>query len=152
MKKEDIPEASEIERLSFPNPWSSNLFSAELEKKDFAFYWVMEYQSRLVAYAGYWKLGNEAHLVTLAVHPSFRRKSLGSQLLKYLLKEMKQQNLDKITLEVRYSNLIAQRFYQKFGFKKIAIRPNYYADINEDAIVYWKILHPHLHHKPVSEQ
>lgn len=151
MRKEDIPEASRIERLSFPNPWSSNIFSVELEKENFAFYYVMEYHSRLVAYGGYWKIKNEAHLVTFAVHPAFRRKGLGSRLLEYLLEEAKNQNLDKITLEVRYSNLIAQKFYQRFGFKKIAIRPQYYADTNEDAIVYWKTLDPSLHYKPALE-
>lgn len=148
MRKEDIPEASQIERLSFPNPWSSNIFSVELEKEDFAFYYVMEYQYSLVACGGYWKIGNEAHLITFAVHPSFRRKGLGSQLLQHLLKEIEKQNLDKVTLEVRSSNSTAQKFYQKFGFKRIAVQPQYYIDTNEDAIVYWKILHPPLHYKP----
>jgi len=140
MGKEDIPRASHIERLSFPNPWSSNIFSVELEKEDFAFYYVMEYQHSLVAYGGYWKIRNEAHLITFAVHPSFRRKGLGSQLLQHLLKEIEKQNLDKVTLEVRSSNSTAQKFYQEFGFKRIAIRPQYYIDTDEDAIVYWKRL------------
>ncbi len=148
MKKEDIPRASHIERLSFPNPWSSNIFSVELEKEDFAFYYIMEYQYSLVAYGGYWKIRNEAHLVTFAVHPSFRRKGLGSQLLQYLLKKIEKQNLDKVTLEVRSSNSTAQKFYQEFGFKRIAIRPQYYIDTNEDAIVYWKILHLPLPYEP----
>ena len=148
MEKEDIARASHIERLSFPSPWSSNIFSGELAKEDFAFYYVMEYQHSLVAYGGYWKIKNEAHLVTFAVHPSFRRKGLGSRLFQYLLKEIEKQNLDKVTLEVRSSNLTAQRFYKEFGFKRVAIRPQYYVDTNEDAIVYWKILHPPLHYKP----
>ncbi|GAI46113.1 unnamed protein product, partial [marine sediment metagenome] len=108
------------------------------------FYYVMEYQHSLVAYGGYWKIRNEAHLITFAVHPSFRRKGLGSQLLQYLLKEIEKQNLDKVTLEVRSSNSTAQKFYQESGFKRIAIRPQYYIDTNEDAIIYWKILHPPL--------
>ena len=148
MAKEDIARAIHIERLSFPNPWSSNIFFVELEKEDFAFYYIMEYQHSLVAYGGYWKIKNEAHLVTFAVHPSFRRKGLGSQLLQHLLKKIEKQNLDKVTLEVRSSNSTAQRFYQEFGFKRIAIRPQYYIDTDEDAIVYWKILHPPLHYKP----
>ena len=148
MTKEDIPRAIHIERLSFPYPWSSNIFSVELEKKDFAFYYVMEYRHSLVAYGGYWKIRNEAHLITFAVHPSFRRKGLGSRLLQYLFKEIEKQNLDKVTLEVRSSNSSAQNFYQEFGFKRIAIRPQYYIDTDEDAIVYWKILRPPLHHKP----
>ena len=58
------------------------------------------------------------------------------------------QNLDKVTLEVRSSNSTAQKFYQESGFKRIAVRPQYYIDTNEDAIVYWKILHPPFHYKP----
>lgn len=145
MGKEDIARASHIERLSFPNPWSSNIFSVELEKEDFAFYYVMEYQHSLIAYAGYWRIRNEAHLVTFAVHPAFRRKGLGSQLLQHIFEKIEKQNLDKVTLEVRSSNSTAQRFYQELGFERIAIRPHYYIDTNEDAIIYWKILHPSLY-------
>ena len=140
MRKEDIPEVSQMERLSFPTPWSSNIFSVELEKENFAFYYLLEYQNHLVAYGGYWKIKNEAHLVTLAVHPSFRRKGLGRRLLEHLIEKMQKQGLDTITLEVRSSNLTARKFYEKFGFKKIALRSKYYADTDEDAIVYWKRL------------
>lgn len=140
MRKEDIPEVSEIENLSFPSPWSSNIFFSELEKESFAFYDVLEYRDRLVGYGGYWKIKNEAHLVTFAIHPSFRRMDLGTKLLEHLLKNAQDQSLDTITLEVRDSNLAAQRFYQRFGFKKIAVRACYYSDTEEDAIVYWKKL------------
>ena len=140
MRKEDIPEVSEIEKLSFPSPWSSNIFSSELEKGSFAFYHVLEYRDRLVGYGGYWRIKNEAHLVTFAIHPSFRRRGLGAKLLEQLLKDAQDQSLDTITLEVRDSNLAAQRFYERFGFKKIAVRPHYYSDTDEDAIVYWKKL------------
>ena len=140
MRKEDIPEVSEIENLSFPSPWSSNIFFSELEKESFAFYHVLEYRDRLVGYGGYWKIKNEAHLVTFAIHPSFRRMDLGTKLLEHLLKNAQDQSLDTITLEVRDSNLAAQRFYERFGFKKIAVRACYYSDTDEDAIVYWKKL------------
>ena len=140
MRKEDIPEVSEIENLSFPSPWSSNIFFSELEKESFAFYHVLEYRDRLVGYGGYWKIKNEAHLVTFAIHPSFRRMDLGTKLLEHLLKNAQDQSLDTITLEVRDSNLAAQRFYERFGFKKIAVRACYYSDTEEDAIVYWKKL------------
>ncbi len=140
MRKEDIPEVSQIENLSFPSPWSSNIFFSELEKESFAFYHVLEYRDRLVGYGGYWKMKNEAHLVTFAIHSSFRRMGLGTKLLEHLLKNAQGQSLDTITLEVRHSNLAAQRFYERFGFEKIAIRSHYYSDTDEDAIVYWKKL------------
>jgi len=112
MQKEDIPEVERIEQLSFPSPWSSQLFSLELKKKDFAYYWVL--------------------------HPSSRRKGLGKTLLTHILEDARKRKIKKVTLEVRRSNRPAQNLYEQFGFKKIAIRPHYYHDTGEDAIVYWK--------------
>lgn len=138
MRKEDIFQVSQIEKLSFPTPWSCGIFSSELDKKTLTFYYVMEYQDEVIAYTGYWKLANEAHLVNLAVYPAFRRKGLGSKLLKYVLEKAQNQALDTITLEVRRFNLAAQKFYERFDFKKVAIRPGYYVETGEDALVYWK--------------
>lgn len=138
MRKEDIFQVSQIEKLSFPTPWSCGIFSSELDKKNLTFYYVMEYQDEVIAYTGYWKLANEAHLVNLAVYPAFRRKGLGSKLLKYVLEKAQNQGLDTITLEVRRFNLAAQKFYERFDFKKVAIRPGYYVETGEDALVYWK--------------
>ena len=138
MKKNDLIRVGEIERLSFPIPWSQNTFFIELDKKEFAFWWVIEYQKLVVGYAGYWKIKDEAHIVNFAIHPDFRRKELGTKLLTFLLSYIQNQGLPVITLEVRESNVIAQHLYEKFGFKKVAIRPYYY--IYEDAIVYWKRL------------
>ncbi len=136
MKKSDLTRVGEIEKLSFPIPWSQNTFFIELDKKEFAFWWVIEYQKLVVGYAGYWKIKDEAHIVNLAIHPDFRRKKLGIKLLSFLLDHIQNQGLSVVTLEVRESNIIAQHLYEKFGFKKVAIRPCYY--IYEDAIVYWK--------------
>jgi len=110
----------------------------ELDKKDFAFWWVIEYQKLVVGYAGYWKIKDEAHIVNFAIHPDFRRKKLGTKLLVFLISHIQNQGLSVISLEVRESNIIAQHLYEKFGFRKIAIRPYYY--IYENAIVYWKRL------------
>jgi len=138
MQKEDIPEVERIEQLSFPSPWSSQLFSLELKKKDFAYYWVLEFNGVLTGYGGYWKIQDEAHLVTFAIHPSSRRKGLGKTLLTHILEDARKRKIKKVTLEVRRSNRPAQNLYEQFGFKKIAIRPHYYHDTGEDAIVYWK--------------
>jgi len=138
MRKEDIPEVSQIEKLSFPTPWSPSAFFAEIDKKGFAFYWVIEYQHKLVGYGGYWKVGSEAHLVNLAIHPALRRRGFGEKLLRHLLRDIQNRGLAIITLEVRQSNLAACRLYEKLKFKKIAIRPHYYTDTGEDAIVYWR--------------
>lgn len=140
MRERDIPEIGNIERLCFPSPWTSQLFALELKREGFAYYWIIELKDKVVGYAGYWKIQDEAHIVTFAIHPLYRGRGLGKILLDYILKDIQNRGIKKVTLEVRESNKVAQRLYEKFGFKKIAIRPRYYQDKNEDAFIYWKIL------------
>ncbi|NQS88239.1 ribosomal protein S18-alanine N-acetyltransferase [Patescibacteria group bacterium] len=140
MEKEDLVKVGEIERLSFPFPWSVNFFSLELKKKGFAHYWVIELNEAVVGYTGYWEIKNEAHIVNLAIQPHCRKKGLGENLLVHILDDAQNKSLDIATLEVRKSNGAAQRLYEKFGFKKIAIQPHYYQDTNEDAFIYLKKL------------
>lgn len=140
MQEEDLKEVMEIEKLSFPSPWTERIFRLELHKKNFAFYRVIEKEGRLIGYGGWWKIKDEAHLVKLAIHPAFRRQSYGERLLKGLLKEAKEKGARLLTLEVRESNLPAHRLYEKLGFKLISIRPTYYQDTLEDGFVYIKEL------------
>lgn len=140
MRKKDIPWVKNIEELSFPFPWSAQLLYVELEKKDFAYYRVIEFNKLVVGYGGYWKVIDEAHIVTFAIHPAYRGRGLGTMLLDNILKDASSRKVKKVTLEVRESNTVAQNLYQKFDFKKIAIRKHYYQDTGEDAYVYWKEL------------
>lgn len=140
MRKEDIDEVEYIERSSFSSPWTSRLFQLEMKKKNFAHYWVLEVDKKLAGYCGYWKIEDEAHIVTFAIHPSYRRRGLGKILLSHILEDARQRKIKKITLEVRKSNYPAQVLYGGLGFKKVAIRPSYYHDTGEDAFVYWKEL------------
>ncbi len=140
MEEEDLMRVGEIEKLSFSFPWSVNFFSLELKKKKFAHYWVIELNEVMVGYGGYWKIKNEAHLVNLAIHPYYHRKGLGGKLLRHLLGDAQNNGLKIVTLETRESNKKAQRFYEKFGFKKIAVHPHYYQDADENAFIYLKKL------------
>lgn len=140
MQERDISEVESIERASFSSPWTSRLFYLEIKKKNFAHYWVLEFEERLVGYGGYWKIGDEAHLITFAIHPSYRRRGLGKILLSRILNDTRKKEVKKVTLEVRKSNHPAQALYEGFGFKRVAIRPHYYHDTGEDAFVYYKNL------------
>ncbi|MBE0477928.1 ribosomal protein S18-alanine N-acetyltransferase [Candidatus Aerophobetes bacterium] len=139
LQEEDINKVGNIERVSFSSPWTSRLFYLEM-KKNFAYYWVLEFEGKLVGYGGYWKIQDEAHLTTFAIHPSYRRRGLGKILLFYVLEDARKQGMKKVTLEVRKSNFAAQALYEKSGFKKIAVRSHYYHDTDEDALIYWKTL------------
>ncbi|HAT15372.1 MAG TPA: ribosomal-protein-alanine N-acetyltransferase, partial [Microcoleaceae bacterium UBA11344] len=85
-----------------------------------------------------WAILEEAHIIMLAIHPSFQRQGLGQALLWALLKSACDRQLERSTLEVRSSNLAAVDLYKKFGFKEAGRRKRYYEDTGEDALVMWR--------------
>src|SRR6266542_3157998 len=80
---------------------------------------------------------DEAHITTFAVHPGFRRQRVGERLLQRLFEIAAVMNAEWLTLEVRVSNLPAQRLYEKYGFRRAGVRRRYYSDNNEDALIMW---------------
>ncbi|MGX7425761.1 ribosomal protein S18-alanine N-acetyltransferase [Aerococcus sanguinicola] len=89
----------------------------------------------LLALAQFQFLAGEAELLNLAVLPNFQRKGLGETLLREGISQLKVLGLERIFLEVRANNRSAQALYQKLGFDRLAVRPNYYQD-GEDAWIY----------------
>lgn len=134
---EDIDFIYEIEKNSFQTPWSKESFENELNNNKFAYYYVLELEHKIVGYAGMWVILDEAHITNIAIIPFARGKKLGEILLRYLMEMAKSVGADKMTLEVRASNYIAQGLYNKLNFKKAGIRKNYYADTVEDAVIMW---------------
>lgn len=138
---EDIPQIIAIEKMSFPTPWSSYAFSCELCDNEFAFYLVLtpaDDQSKIVGYGGMWIIIDEAHITNIAIAPAYRGKLLGEFLMKSLMELAKSKRARRMTLEARVSNRIAQKLYEKMGFKSAGIRPGYYIDTHEDAVIMWK--------------
>jgi len=137
MRESDINEVYNIEVLSFPNPWSYGMFLKDVKDNPNSNFLVAKEDGKIVGYGGFWKIMDEINIVNLAVHPSFRKKGIGSLILSEMLRIGKEKGAKFATLEVRESNIPAQKLYEKFGFKIIAIRKRYYQDSNEDAIVMW---------------
>ncbi len=137
MKKEDLNQVLEIENLSFLNPWTRRMYLSEVSEKDKSYFVVAKLEDRIIGYGGFWFIVDEAHLTNLAVHPDFRKQGIGTQIMQYLLNLSKQLGVKRATLEVRVSNVIAQKFYTKFGFIPIALRKKYYPDGKEDAVIMW---------------
>jgi len=140
MKKIHLDGVIEIEGQSFPTPWSRAAFGHEIAGNDFAYYIVAISGNTVAGYAGMWVIPDEGHITTLAVHPSFRRAGIGSCLLKELINEAERRGCVKMTLEVRPSNFSALRLYEKTGFISHGLRPGYYTDTKEDAVIMWKEL------------
>ncbi|HEX2035920.1 MAG TPA: ribosomal protein S18-alanine N-acetyltransferase [Chloroflexota bacterium] len=96
-----------------------------------------ESASAVVGYAGLWLMVDEAHVTSVAVHPSFRGQGLGQLLMLSLFDLAVRLEARWLTLEVRISNAVARGLYEKLGFRQAGIRPRYYTDNNEDAVVMW---------------
>jgi ribosomal-protein-alanine N-acetyltransferase len=89
----------------------------------------------VVAFSNYWVVADEVHLLNLATHPEARRAGHASRLLAHIIEVGRTRSCRFVTLEVRRSNAAATRLYRRFGFRAVGIRPNYYAEDQEDAIV-----------------
>lgn len=127
MQPADLDAVMEIERCSFAEPWTPGLFLRELKLPFSTTLVARGYDGRIAGYVCWWTVGDEVHLLNLAVHPEQRRRGLGRQLLALLLRTAEQGGARLVTLEVRHDNLPAIALYEAHGFRQVGLRRNYYA-------------------------
>lgn len=130
----DIPVVLELERTTYPQPWSEGIFRDELGLAD-RVYIVAERGGVMVGFAGLMLVAEDAHVTTLAVHPEARRDGLGSRLMLELIGAGLARGARNLTLEVRSANAGAQRLYERFGLSAVGLRKHYYRD--DDAVIMW---------------
>ncbi len=138
MNQSDLDSVMDIEQASFPSPWSRNAFLSEISENRRACYLVARENGRVAGYVGIWIVLDEGHITNLAVHPECRRRGIGEKLMRTIMSYARSRGARRITLEVRVSNAAAQRLYEKLGFVSVGIRPGYYHDNGEDAVIMWK--------------
>ena len=134
MSLDDLDDVMEIERLSFVSPWTKRLFEEALISP-ISPSLVMKKDTETIGYIVLYSVVDEAHILNIAIHPSFRVKGCASSLIQYVLDYFEKKGVHKFFLEVREGNLAAIGLYQRFGFEKIGKRKKYYAETNEDALV-----------------
>jgi ribosomal-protein-alanine N-acetyltransferase len=144
MQPTDVARVVDIERACFGERWTSGMFQNELSNSA-STYFVATEGSEIVGYAGYWLILEEAHITTIGVDPNHQRKGYGDLLMLHLIDHGLAAGAEWVTLEVRLSNVAAQKMYEKFGFTSLGRRKGYYQDNNEDALVMWteNIKQPH---------
>ena len=133
----DVGDVTRIERTSFSTVWPSDAFYNELSTNRLAHYFVGLFDDRVVAYGGIWVILEDSHVTTLAVDPEYRARRFGEVLLLRLIDEAIERGAAWMTLEVRESNVVAQRLYRKYGFTTVTMRTGYYSDDNESALIMW---------------
>jgi ribosomal-protein-alanine N-acetyltransferase len=128
----------ELQATSFSNPWSADALKWELEHSPVSRLYVFkDDQGQPAAFCACWHLVDELHINSLAVAPARRRQGLGSELMRGVLAKAREEGAARATLEVRRSNEAARALYERLGFAVEAIRPDYYTNPREDALILW---------------
>lgn len=158
MRRSDIPQVLEIDRASFPIPWSEKTYIFEVTNRETSHLVVLEQtplkstplqgleqfvrrmlgqndQHPIVGYGGCWLIAGEGHISTIAVHPDFRGRGLGELLLAGMLQRTMNMGAEYSVLEVRESNKAAQALYEKYEYTVVGRRKGYYHDNGEDALL-----------------
>jgi len=140
MKVSDLPEVLEIERVSYPTPWTERMFLDEMKTRQAQCLVAkveIDGKSVVGAYIIFWLVADEVHLHNLAVRNELRRQGLAFNLMKLMKDIGRQIGATRQTLEVRESNTRAINLYRKCGFVVKGRRPLYYTDTQEDALIMW---------------
>jgi [ribosomal protein S18]-alanine N-acetyltransferase len=132
----DLPEVIAIERRAFPTPWSLAMFVLELSKPSGICLAAVR-EGRLVGYLICSRYDTVWHVMNIAVDDRLRRQGIATELLERLF-ETADRDGEQYTLEVRTSNEPAIRMYERFGFRAAGVRPGYYHDNKEDALIMWR--------------
>lgn len=136
MTAEHVSSVWEIEKGSFSSPWSRESFEMELDN-DHARYVIAKEGEEVVGYAGYWRIYDEAHVTNVAIRKDRRGKGYGKALMIRLMDLAAAEGVGAMTLEVRVTNLTARHLYDELGFLSAGVRPGYYEDNGEDAVIMW---------------
>ena len=137
MQLQDLDSVMIIEMASFATPWLYSSFENELLMNNLAHYLVCEVDGAIAGYIGCWHVMDEGHITNVAVHPDYRRKGVAKALILSLMDFAHSVKISALTLEVRVSNHEAIQLYKGFGFVPHGVRPKYYQDTQEDALIMW---------------
>lgn len=134
MTHDHISQIAQLEKLCFSDPWSENAFSSELTNP--LSLWLVAVDGDTVAgYVGSQAVLDQADVMNIAVAEAYRRQGIAERLVNALISELNARNVCALLLEVRASNLPAQKLYEKLGFQQVGRRPNYYTKPKEDALI-----------------
>lgn len=161
----DVPQVMDIERESFPSMWPQTAYSRELKNRlarylvlveegdegaskpaaslpRRAMRWLLRAKDEppptrrlIIGLVGVWLMVDQAHVVTIAVREAFRQQGTGGLLLLAAMEVAFAENMESVTLEYRRDSEPARALYEKFGFLNVGVRPRYYTDTNEDAVI-----------------
>jgi ribosomal-protein-alanine N-acetyltransferase len=138
----DLNAIEQIERRSYPTPWSRSMFAGELAKPTSLCLGAFE-DDQLAGYLIISRYVDAWHVMNIAVAPQFRRRGIATALLQKLFEQTEDGSRRGYTLEVRVSNEGAIKLYERLGFTARGTRRGYYTDNREDALIMWRDAEDH---------
>jgi ribosomal-protein-alanine N-acetyltransferase len=134
----------EIEEAAFNNPTTREWYERELARPEVCFIYVLRTPEHpCAAFCAFWRIADQAHINNLAVRPELRGRGLGLEMLEAVIDEARRLGAESLALEVRRSNVAAQRLYKRAGFREDGVRKSYYTQPVEDALLLIKTLQIH---------
>ena len=135
----DLDGVIDVERESFTNPWTRDMYAWELQNREVCHIYVVRTDDCPVAgFCAFWLVFDEIHINNLAIRPRFRGHGIGTALLQRIVAEARALGAPRATLEVRASNVAARNLYARLGFYVAGTRRNYYTNPVEDALILWR--------------
>ena len=129
-----VAQIAQLEKLCFSDPWSESSVASELNNR-LAFWLVALDGDTVAGYVGSQSVLDEADMMNIAVHPNYRRQGIGRDLVLALSDALKEKGIRGLMLEVRASNAPAIALYEQLGFRQVGMRPNYYRNPKENALI-----------------
>lgn len=135
-EEKDLQAVMELDREAFFDPWSLASWQRELQNPIAV--WIVEVvEGDIVGYAGIWNVAGDAQVMRVAVRKALRNQGLGLMLTQELLQKAWEAGAEAVTLEVRETNAAARKVYERCGFVSQGVRPHYYEDTHEGAVIMW---------------
>ena len=136
---EDLNGVLDVEAESFTNPWTREMYAWELQNRTVCHIYVVRTdEHRVAGFCAFWLVVDEIHINNVAIRPDLRGRGYGTALLQRVFDEARRLGARRATLEVRVSNLDAQRLYARLGFTPAGVRRGYYSNPVEDAVILWR--------------
>jgi ribosomal-protein-alanine N-acetyltransferase len=132
----DIIDIFYVESRCFKSPWSMDSIREDICENERAVYVVAVERARIIGFCAMHAVLDEGHIMNVAVLEEYRGKRIGEKLLRKMF-GLAPPEVVNYTLEVRVSNAPAIRLYTRLGFRSFGLRPGYYADTGESAMIMW---------------
>ena len=136
---EELDGVLAVEHVSFTNPWTREMYVADLKNEGVSFvYLARDEARRIIGFCSFWRVFEELHINNVAVLPEHRRSGVARRMLTAVLADGARAGARRALLEVRRSNVAARQLYEELGFSVAGVRRDYYSHPVEDALVLWR--------------